>query len=87
MVQTKRSFSIVWVVPIIALLIGGGLAWLLADQLNFLLPLLIWSLAGDEFNVAEGRKNTAQLRMLYVEPAARGRRRIRFEVRVRLHVV
>lgn len=30
--------------------------WLLADQLNFLLPLLIWSLAGDEFNVAEGRK-------------------------------
>jgi hypothetical protein len=30
--------------------------WLLADQLNFLLPLMIWSLAGDEFNVAEGRK-------------------------------
>lgn len=36
--------------------LGGGAAWLLADQLNFLLPLLIWSLAGDEFNVAEGRK-------------------------------
>lgn len=36
--------------------IGGGLAWILADQLNFLLPLLVWSLAGDEFNVAEGRK-------------------------------
>lgn len=30
--------------------------WLLADQLNFLVPLLLWSLAGDEFNVAEGRK-------------------------------
>lgn len=32
------------------------LVWLLADQLNFLMPLLLWSLAGDEFNVAEGRK-------------------------------
>lgn len=32
------------------------LVWLLADQLNFLVPLLLWSLAGDEFNVAEGRK-------------------------------
>lgn len=30
--------------------------WIMADQLNFLLPLLIWSLAADEFNVAEGRK-------------------------------
>jgi len=37
-------------------LIAIGLIWLLADQLNYLLPLLIWSLAGDEFNVAEGRK-------------------------------
>jgi len=33
-----------------------GIVWLLADQLNFLVPLLVWSLAGDEFNVAEGRK-------------------------------
>ena len=40
------------VLPIIA----TGLIWVLADQLNYLLPLLIWSLAGDEFNVAEGRK-------------------------------
>lgn len=40
------------VIPIIA----TGLMWVLADQLNYLLPLLIWSLAGDEFNVAEGRK-------------------------------
>ena len=40
------------VVPVIAI----GIIWLLADQLNFLVPLLIWSLAGDEFNVAEGRK-------------------------------
>jgi len=40
------------VVPVIAI----GLVWLLADQLNFLVPLLVWSLAGDEFNVAEGRK-------------------------------
>ncbi len=40
------------ILPIIA----TGLIWVLADQLNYLLPLLIWSLAGDEFNVAEGRK-------------------------------
>ncbi|MBW2689242.1 MAG: MCE family protein, partial [Deltaproteobacteria bacterium] len=26
-IQTKRGFSIIWVVPIIALLIGGGLAF------------------------------------------------------------
>lgn len=39
-------------VPAIAI----GVIWLLADQLNFLMPLLIWSLAGDEFNVAESRK-------------------------------
>lgn len=40
------------VLPVVA----GVLVWLLADQLNFLLPLMIWSLAADEFNVAEGRK-------------------------------
>ena len=33
-----------------------GVVWLLADQINFLLPVLIWSLAADEFNVAEARK-------------------------------
>lgn len=32
------------------------LSWLMADQMNFLFPLLVWSLAADEFNVAEGRK-------------------------------
>ncbi len=40
------------VVPAVAI----GVIWLLADQINFLLPLLIWSLASDEFNVAESRK-------------------------------
>ncbi len=40
------------VVPAFAI----GVIWLLADQVNFLLPLLIWSLASDEFNVAESRK-------------------------------
>lgn len=40
------------IVPVIA----TALIYLLGDQLNFLIPLLIWSLAGDEFNVAEGRK-------------------------------
>ena len=38
------------------LLLGVGLLWLLAEQTNYLVPLLIWTLAGDEFNVAEGRK-------------------------------
>lgn len=40
------------IIPAIAV----GIIWLLADQLNFLLPLLLWSLASDEFNVAESRK-------------------------------
>ena len=40
------------VLPVIAV----GVAWLLADQLTFLMPLLVWSLASDEFNVAESRK-------------------------------
>lgn len=40
------------VLPAIAI----GVIWLLADQLNFLMPLLLWSLASDEFNVAESRK-------------------------------
>lgn len=37
-------------------IVSAGVIWLLADQINFLLPLLIWSIAADEFNVAEGRK-------------------------------
>lgn len=40
------------IVPVICL----AAIYLLGDQLNFLIPLLVWSLAGDEFNVAEGRK-------------------------------
>lgn len=40
------------IVPVVAAVV----ILLLADQLNFLLPLMIWSLAADEFNVAEGRK-------------------------------
>lgn len=40
------------IVPVAAV----AIIYLLGDQLNFLVPLLVWSLAGDEFNVAEGRK-------------------------------
>lgn len=36
--------------------VSTGAVILMGDQLNFLVPLLVWSLAGDEFNVAEGRK-------------------------------
>ena len=48
------AVALLWqsVLPVIAI----GVVWLLADQLNFLMPLLIWSLASDEFNVAESRK-------------------------------
>lgn len=40
------------IVPVLAV----AIIYILGDQLNFLVPLLVWSLAGDEFNVAEGRK-------------------------------
>lgn len=33
-----------------------GAIWLIADQLNFLLPLIVWALIGDLFNAGEGRK-------------------------------
>jgi hypothetical protein len=46
------GFLLQSVIPAISI----GVIWLLADQLNFLMPLLIWSLASDEFNVAESRK-------------------------------
>lgn len=45
-VQTKRTFSIVWVVPIIALLIGGGLAYKAMSEKG---PTITIS-----FNTAEG---------------------------------
>ena len=48
--------SLILVLSSIAESVASGALVLLADQLNFLAPLLIWSIAGDEFNVAEGRK-------------------------------
>ncbi len=36
-------------------IVGTGLIWLLADQLNFLLPLIVWAIIGDLFNAGEGR--------------------------------
>lgn len=50
------TIALVFIAGGLAPILAVGLIWLLADQLNYLLPLLIWSLAGDEFNVAEGRK-------------------------------
>ncbi|MCH9677883.1 MAG: hypothetical protein K0U30_09785 [Actinomycetia bacterium] len=55
-------YAVLFIVALIFL--GAGTAqvvatsviYLLGDQMNFLIPLLIWSLAGDMFNVAEGRK-------------------------------
>ena len=34
---------------------GTGFVWLLADQLNFLLPLIVWAIVGDLFNTGEAR--------------------------------
>ena len=56
------GYAAAMAVAIVLLLTGttpafaSVLSWLMADQMNFLLPLLVWSLAADEFNVAEGRK-------------------------------
>ena len=56
------SYAIVFIAALIALgasfvpIVAVALVYLLGDQLNFLVPLLLWSIAGDEFNVAEGRK-------------------------------
>lgn len=50
------ALAIVLVLTSIAETVATAAVVLLGDQLNFLLPLIIWSLAGDEFNVAEGRK-------------------------------
>ena len=36
--------------------VGTGFVCLLADQLNFLLPLIVWAIVGDLFNAGEGRK-------------------------------
>jgi len=35
---------------------GTGMVWLIADQLNFLLPFIIWAIVNDLFNAGEGRK-------------------------------
>ena len=56
------SYAVVFMLALAALgaslspIVAIAVIYLLGDQLNFLVPLLIWSLAGDEFNVAEGRK-------------------------------
>ncbi|CAB4364543.1 MAG: hypothetical protein F2681_11830 [Actinobacteria bacterium] len=34
--------------------VPAAIAWLLADQLNFLLPLVVWTLAGDVFTAGQG---------------------------------
>jgi hypothetical protein len=34
--------------------LAAAVAWLLADQINFLLPLVLWALAGDVFTAGQG---------------------------------
>lgn len=50
------AVTLVMLLTSVAPAFAAIVSWIMADQLNFLLPLLIWSLAADEFNVAEGRK-------------------------------
>ena len=46
------AIALVFIAGGLAPILAVGLIWILADQVNYLLPLLVWSLAGDEFNVA-----------------------------------
>lgn len=56
------GYAVAFVVALVLLAIpaaatfGSGALWLLADQLNFLLPLVIWAVVGDLFNAGEGRR-------------------------------
>lgn len=62
-VRVASAYGILFVVALVLIansserlsLIGTGLAVVLADQVNFLLPLIIWAMLGDHFNAAESR--------------------------------
>ncbi len=62
-VRVTSAYGIFFVIAIVLIansserlsLIGTGLAVVLADQVNFLLPLIIWAMLGDHFNAAESR--------------------------------
>ncbi|MEI6229817.1 MAG: hypothetical protein WCP81_03720 [Actinomycetes bacterium] len=69
MIRRDKAFRLVTIVYAIAFVVaialianqsttvwGTGLAWLIADQLNFLLPLIVWAIVADLFNAGEGRK-------------------------------
>lgn len=63
-VRVASAYGLLFVVAIVLIansserlsVIGTGLAVVLADQVNFLLPLIIWAMLGDRFNAAESRK-------------------------------
>jgi hypothetical protein len=54
------GYSLVYVVTLVLFAtdvpqkVPATLAWLLADQMNFLLPLVLWTLAGDVFTSGQG---------------------------------
>jgi len=62
LVTVTIGYSIIFIIAIVLIanesttVWGTGLSWLVADQLNFLLPFIIWSIVGDLFNAGEGRK-------------------------------
>ena len=41
------TIALVFIAGVLLPILAVGLIWLLADQLNYLVPLLVWSLAGD----------------------------------------
>jgi len=61
-VRVTVGYSIAYAVALVLVaipsttILGTGLVWLVADQLNFLLPLIVWAFVGDLFNAGEGRR-------------------------------
>ncbi len=63
-VRVALGYGVVFIIALVLIansssrlsLIGTGLAVVLSEQVNFLLPLIIWAMLGDLFNAAESRK-------------------------------
>ncbi|MBJ7513892.1 MAG: hypothetical protein JHC94_06165, partial [Acidimicrobiia bacterium] len=62
-VRVALGYGVVFIIALVLIanpserlsIIGTGLACILAEQMNFLLPLIVWAMLGDLFNAAESR--------------------------------
>lgn len=62
-VRVALGYGVVFMIALVLIanpserlsVIGTGLACILAEQMNFLLPLIVWAMLGDLFNAAESR--------------------------------